>query len=167
MYCTVQSVRDRLTPGGNGIGTATTLEDSQIIEAIETGDAVIDSYVSRFYTIPTEPDEDDPTQTVAVKPIRQFSVIFALYYATLDYRRNQDLTDQDPTIRRYNSILAILQAVGAGKGTLPLPPVDPGSGGDTGAGDATVVNQYIGTLFGPRDFGLGYGQGRPWGPRGW
>lgn len=146
MYSVVTDVRNALTPGGatDDRTTAASLSDAQLVDAVKQADGMIDAHLSTRYTIPQ--DEDNPL--VAVDPIRWWSRDIAAYLATLTFKRNKDVPQDDPIRLRFNLAMSTLIAVRDGKANLDLPPV----GGE--GTDITVVNLYEGRLFGPEDFGL-------------
>lgn len=165
-FCSIRDVRIALTPGGSSEGqeTAASLEDWQIEDAINEAEGVVRLHVLSRYTIPVSeivedlpetPEEGDvETVTVAPYPVRGWTRNIAAYLATLTFRKNKDLTEDDPVRLRYASTLADLVSVLEGRFDLneedfPLPD-------DVGGGTVHVVNQYEGKLFGPEDFGLGY-----------
>jgi hypothetical protein len=163
-YCTVQDVRNALTPDASGEieypETAASLPDWQIEDAIHEAMTVVDMNVRPRYMIATEevdvpaPTEEDPDATtmvtVAKSPIRWWTRSVAAYYATLTFRKNKDLSEDDPIRLRYEGTMSNLMAVRDGAQDLfDFDPAEPGV-----SGDVTVVNQYEGKLFGPEDFGL-------------
>lgn len=160
MYSTVKDVRSALTPGGAGTdaSTAASLDDALIIEQINEADSIVDQHVTQYLPIPTEEvsvgtPEAPAVQAVAKSPVRYWSRNIAAWLATLTFKRNKDVTADDPVRLRYNMTMAQLIAVRDGKATLPFP-----VGGGTGDGEPLVINQYVGTLFHPEDLGLAYQQ---------
>lgn len=155
MYSSVVDVRNALTPGASStdVGTAASLGNSQIEDAIQQADAKIDEYVPSGYTVPMQNvQQGEPLApvSVAVSPIRWWSRDIAAYLATLTFKRNQDVSPDDPVRLRFNLAMQSLTAVR--DGDINLPP-DANSGDDT-AGDVFVHNHYTGTLFGTSDFDL-------------
>lgn len=157
MYSSANDVRKALTPGGSAADTSTAagLDDTQIEDAIAEADSTVDAHLRSRYTIPQDPDN----VAVAVAPVRWWSRNIAAYLATLTFRRNKDLTEDDPVRLRYNQTMALLIAIRDGKANLSLPPVVDGAGTGT---DITVINQYEGTMFGLEDFGLSAQPPRSW-----
>lgn len=155
MYCTVQDVRNVLAPvdAQGTTGTATGLPDDQIEDQIREAQARIDMLVRTRYIIPLEGEGD---AQVAAEPIRMWTRNIAAYLATLVYKRNKDVLENDPIRLRYSETIALLLDVRDGRSDLNLPPVEVG-----GEGDITVLNQYEGTLFAPGDFQLS-NTGRWW-----
>lgn len=166
-YCTVRDVRIALTPGGvdpsasNPRGeTAASLEDWQIIDAINEAEGIINTYVAKRYTItPVEIEEvnpEDPMETwvnmVAPSPLRGWTRTVAAWLATLTYRQSKDIGEDDPVRLRYNMVMGMLSAVSKGEIFLNLPLV-----GEDGESGAYAENLYEGKLFDLMDFGLGVG----------
>lgn len=165
-YCTVQDVRNALTPKGLSADnteagkTAATLPDWQIIDAINEAETLIDAFVKARYTIenedveePTDPADDPPimgTVSVAPKPIRLWTRTIAAYFATLTFREGKDLEERDPIQLRFITVMQLLTGVRNGTFDIPLPPIDPA---DVDAG-VEIVNIYEGDLFALEDFGL-------------
>ena len=159
MYCTVLDVKNALAPAGQGQGqgTALALTDVQLIDAINEADSVIRAYVGMIYIVPQvdtpviPPTTPESYWSVAPEPVRYWSRDIAAYLATLTFKRNQDVPQDDPVRLRLNLAMQQLVMIRDGKSTLPFPPYVPPEGAESGV---TVVNQYEGTLFGPADFGL-------------
>ena len=175
MYCTVADVRNALTPGGDASrpgGTAASLEDPQIEDAIREADGIIDMHLSLRYKVPmlelseilTDDNDVEVTVTYIVgqQPARYWSRNIAAYLATLTFSRNRNMPEDEPVRLRYNQTMAQLIAVRDGRANLPFPAPD----GESPAGsDIGVFNQYEGTLFGPSDFHIGPGGSYSGGPR--
>ncbi len=159
-YCTVRDVRVALTPNGVGdnSGTAAELEDWQIENAITEAEGVVSSYIASRYTIYSEEVEElnpeDPEEVwlsvVAPEPVRSWTRNIAAYLAALTYRRNKDLTEDDPIRLRYTHTMENLVAVRDGRMDLDLP------GTEVDTSGVHVENLYTGDLFGLEDVGLGY-----------
>lgn len=157
MYCTVSDVRNALAPGGDASrpgGTAASLTDEQLVDAIREADTVIDLHLSSRYTIPLDEVEGEAT-TVAPQPVRFWSRNIAAYLATLTFSRNRNIPVDEPVRLRYDQTMQYLVAVRDGRSDLNLPPVAP----NTGPSDVEVINAYEGTLFGADDFHIGVGGG--------
>lgn len=170
-YCTVQDVRNALTPKGLAADdteqgkTAATMPDWQIIDAIVEAETIINAYVKRRYKIENEDVEEpkikvdgtgpeDPlvliTANVALQPIRSWTRTIAAYYATLTFREAKDLEERDPIILRYNSVMQMLSGVRTGTFDLDLPPLD-----DADVDDGVeIFNIYDGDMFQLGDLGL-------------
>ena len=165
MYCTVADVRNALTPGGEASrpgGTAASLEDAQIEDAIREADGVIDLHISLRYSVPAliiveEREEGgvtvEVTYTVGQQPARYWSRNIAAYLATLTFSRNRNIPEDEPVRLRYNQTMSQLIAVRDGRANLNFPP--PG-GEDAAVTDGVAVfNQYEGHLFTADDFYIG------------
>lgn len=167
-YCTVRDVRLALTPSADSADTqtASSLPDWQIEDAIEEAEGWVNTYVLARYTIPSvevtiDPPEDNPdegpqTFDVAPSPVRGWTRDIAAYLATLTFRRHKDLSKDDPVRLRYMMVMQMLEAIRDGKSGLP-PAVFPPADEDANTQGVHVENLYEGKLFGPDDFGLGYG----------
>lgn len=168
-YCSVQDVREALTPGGLATDptTGASLSDAQIQDAIAEADATIDSYIGRFYTTPVIADPANTTRAPA--PIWTWSRNIAAYLATLTFRRGQELPPTNPVALRYAATMTALTAVRDGKATLPLQENSQGTGAVGMAGAA--INPYTGNLWSSEDWDLVQGDyntlGGLGGPSGW
>lgn len=139
-YSTAVDVREALSPtqGGAPGQTAAGLSDEQINDAIAEADSIIDGFVGGSYV------------TTPVPPIVHFwSRDIGAYLATLTWRKSNDITDDDPVVRRYQ--LALLQLQGIAKGTVTVPLPDPPA---VVTGNAYVANQYEGNLFNAAQFDM-------------
>lgn len=160
-------VRNALNPGTDGSappdppsGTGADLSDAQLEDAIAEADAVIDSYIAKYYAVPVAlviPATDDvqgdgaPDGSVP-HPIDYWSRNIAAYNATLVVRKSLDFTDDDPVARRYNATMSALVGVSKGQATLQIPEnTTPNAA--TGAG-APVNPYYAGDLFDAADWNL-------------
>lgn len=159
MYSNVEDVRNALTPGADSDDTSTAsgLEDEQINDAIQEADAIIDSWISGVVVVPSVIDDDNP-DGIAPYPVRYYSRNIAAWLATLTFKRNQDVPPDDPVRLRYVETMKLIERIATGDYVLPNPPFVPPESAE-GQGGA-IFNQYEGTLFGPDDFGLGYGGNR-------
>ena len=163
MYCTVFDVRAALTPGASQSGTsnakatAASLADWQIEDAIAEATGTVKSLLSRYTITETEQqvatgiDGDGapilaPGQ-VAAYPIRAWTRNIAAYLATMTFKQNQDIKEDDPVRLRYIMTMGQLQAVH--DGSLDIPGLEPSEEVDQGV---HVENTYEGKLFGPEDF---------------
>ena len=155
MYSTVKDVKDALAPTAQQNGTAATLSDTQIADAINEADAVINTYLGSIYTIPLLPVDPptDPPASYGQEPVRYWSRDIAAFLATLTFKRNQDVPADDPVRLRFNLAMKMLDDIKNGKTTLPFPP----AGGNDGAG-AFVFNT-IPHMFNPLDSGYGWRYG--------
>lgn len=155
MYSSVFDVRNALTPGADTAdkSTAAGLTDAQIEDAIAEADAVINAYCSDGYIVPlmdvTISEDPLVVASLAVQPLRFWSRDLAAYLATLTFKRNKDVPENDPVRLRYTMIMEMLRMVRAGKMNLPLDATP-----DTGPGTVSTHNLYTGNLFGAEDFEL-------------
>lgn len=146
-YSTPADVRLALSPAGGG-GTAGSLDDNALNDAINEADALINTYLE----IPEVRTPKVDEAGVALQPVRWWSRNIAAYLATLTYRRGKDLTADDPVRLRYSQTMALLTDIRDGKMRSPIPLTgNPATGSSV---EPQVFNQYTGTLFGPEDFGL-------------
>lgn len=123
-YCTVEDVRNALAPSSDWSSpnqTAATLEDSQIEDAIAEAEGEIDLYIGRRYKV-VEAIVDG--ESIAPKPIRMWTRTVAAYLAALTFRKNKDLSEDDPIRLRYERVMRMLEAVRDRKADLPITPVD-------------------------------------------
>lgn len=157
-FCTVRDVRAALTPNASASDTETgaKLPDWQIEDAIVEAEGTIRAYLGTRYLIEpvdiTEPNPDDPTEEWTFKaappPIRSWTRDIAAYLVALTYRKNKDLTEDDPIRLRYNMVHGFLEAVRDREMNIPLPPADTDDQG------VHVENLYEGKLFTLEDVGL-------------
>lgn len=150
-YCTAADVRLALAPLSdyNDVATAAKLTDPQIEDAISEAEGIVDSYTSARYTIPLV--GTIPSPITAPAPVRGLTRSVAAYLAALTFRKNKDLTEDDPIRLRYGVALGVLTSIRDRKANLDeevFLPVDDESQG------VTVVNLYEGTLFTMADVGL-------------
>src|SRR4051794_29296313 len=113
-YSTVAEVRSALTPAPNlttGRGSAAELTDEQIADAIAEADSRIDSYIGGRYVTPVAPLDPNANPLTYSNVIAFLSRDLAAYLATLTYRGNQDLTDNNPVYRRFADAMSLLIAV--------------------------------------------------------
>lgn len=169
MYTTMTKVRqalapdgtDQANPGSNYQGTAASLGDDAIKDAIRQAGILIDSFIGARYAVPVTvqiPDPEQPTVLTAPGSIPYWARDVAAYYATLVFRRNAPLDPTNPIQLRMNLALAQLASVRDGKSVIPG--LDPSAA--TGlSGVAVVVNPYSGCLFPPYAT-LTPSHGEPW-----
>lgn len=159
MFSLTLDVRNALTPGAvpTDKATASGLSEDQLLDAIKQADAKIQGYLPAGYTVPMEDIEPNPTITVnvAVLPFRYWSRDIAAYLATLTFKQNKDVSENDPIRLRYEATMADLEAVAAG--TYVIPPDATTEGTEQ---DISVINQYEGAMFGLEDFDLAVGGGK-------
>lgn len=153
MYCTKQDVQYALAPSGNTQGTAYAASDAEFNDAIVEAMGTIDAHVAgRYQIIEADLIEDppaDPVKKVAPTPIRQWTRDIAAYLITLTYKRNVDMSENDPIRLRYAHVMSQLADVRSGDLDLPLPPNT-----TTNSSGLTIVNVYEGQMFTPEDFML-------------
>lgn len=157
-YCTPADVRAALTPGGvtDDLQTAASLEDWQLLDAIDEAEGTINGYLKGYQIIVEiheEVDPDDPNNvvgfTAAPDPVRRWTRDIAAYLGALTFRKNKDLPEDDPIRLRFNMAMDLLKQVLSGTLVLPLPV------NEDGKSKVEIFNLYDGTLFGPEDFHLG------------
>lgn len=151
-YSTPGMIRKALWPNSDGTlseeltHTAADLSDQQLADAIAEADSYIDSYLSRFYTVPVA-----MVAGATPHPVDYWSRNIAAYNATLSFKGSQDFSNDDPVARRYNGTVEALKAVAAGTAGLNLPHNTTDS---MAAGAKPPINPYVGTLFSADDFDL-------------
>jgi phage gp36-like protein len=133
-YTTREKVRQVLAPDGVTTGTAASLEDGDVDEAIERISARIDTFLTRRYSVPLADPVPDIVQDIATD--------IAAYDLTLAYYKGTDISDQDPVIRRYRDARGMLGQLSTGLLVIDVP------GADTTIDDPIVVNppEYPGGL---------------------
>lgn len=164
-YCTLRDVRAALTPGADPASndTAAGFADWQIEDGILEAEGIVNAHILSRYGIPTgeveEVNPDDPDEVwvwvVAPSPVRGWTRDIAAWLVTLTHRKSKDIEEDDPVRLRYQMSLDMLVAIRDGKMFLPgsvFPPTEEPSNNSV-----HIENLYEGELFGPEDFGLGYG----------
>lgn len=160
-YCTPNDVRAALTPGGvtDQDQTAASLPDWQLLDAIDEAEDMVNAYLVAYSIVVETHEVDDPDNpgntavfVAAPNPVRRWTRDIAAYLATLTFRKNKDLPEDDPIRLRYSIVVGLLAQVRSGILLLPLPIVE------GGGHQVEIFNLYDGTLFGPEDFGLGLDQ---------
>lgn len=159
-YCSIRDVRLALTPGAveDDPATAASLPDWQIDDAIVEAEGVINAYLATRYAITPaeveEPNPADPSEVwvtmAAPTPLRGWTRDIAAYLATLTFRRNKDLPEDDPVRLRFSMVMGYLTAIRDRGMNIPLPD------NDTDDQGVAVENLYTGHLFSMADVGLGY-----------
>lgn len=151
-YSTPEMIRKAISVSSDGglpttpTHTAADLADGALLDAIKEADALIDSYIGRFYVTPVA-----LVDGAVPHPIDYWSRNIAAYNATLTYRGSQDLSDDDPVARRYRATMDALKAVNGGTAQLSLVQ----NFGDSSAGSAGApINPFEGDLFTPDEFDL-------------
>lgn len=135
--------------------TPASLDDDQIAAAIDNAQSQVDGYLRGSYETPFGP----PVPAL----VKALTVDIAAYLAGLTYYQETELLVSDPLALRYARAMALLADISMGKIQL-----DSGDGGepalDADSGIGAPINAYEGSMFGLRDFGLGYW---PRGNQGW
>lgn len=148
---------DGTTPPAQPSRTAADFSDTQLLDFIAEADAMIDSFIGRFYAVPVKPviagdvlGDGGPVGGTP-HPIDYWSRNLAVYYSTLSHRRSQDFGPDDPIRQRYTATMQALDAVKGGSARLSLPD---NTSSASGVGAGTAVNPYVGSLWDTRDFDL-------------
>lgn len=150
-YTSVGAVRSALAPDGQQGptgGTAASLPDHQLQNAIIEAANEINARISSRYAL--------PLSVPIPQIVESLNRDIAAYMATLTYRRNKALADDDPVSLRYQRAQKLLDGIGSGKVALPIV-----GGTETTSAEAAVANLYEGDLFGPEDFDLATDGARP------
>jgi phage gp36-like protein len=144
-YTDADAVRIILARDLNQIdGTAASLTDEAIADAIAEAQARVDTRLSGQYDVPfTEPF---PAMVMVI------TRDIAAWLAHLTFREVRDLTSElDPVHLRYKAAEALLIDLQNGKTTLPdAPGSDPGESGKA----SIVINETSSDLFTECDFNL-------------
>lgn len=135
--------------------TAASLDEQTITDQISEAASTVDIFIGGYYTTPVA-----SVGGVTPDPIGFWTRDIAAYLATLVFRRNAPVPQDDPVRLRYAAAMAGLTAVRDRKGTLPLPRLTEDTG-TAQTGFAAVVNPYDGNLFSPGD-SLTVTGGDPW-----
>lgn len=125
-YTDRDTVRNVLAPDGVTDGTAASLSDEDIDEAIGRVSNRVDTFLTRRYAVPLA----DPVPGI----IRDIATDIAAYDLTLAYYKGVDISDQDPVIRRYRDARGMLGQLGTGLLVITVP------GADTTIDDPVVIN---------------------------
>lgn len=148
-YCAPDDVRAVLTRDvSQPIGTAASLDDPELTEAISGAQQEVDAKLAVRYTVPF-PDSNVPD--LVVKLTRDI----AAYLADLTYRQGKDYeSDRDPVLLRYTRAQALLKDLSTGQADIegPTPP--------TTSGALYGHQPFEGSMFGLDSFNLGYGGDR-------
>jgi len=152
VYSSTDDVRYAVAPGSVGRdspATAGSLNDEQIIDAINEADSIVNLHVAGRYVV----EQDPANVAVATAPFRYWSRNIAAWMATLSQRLSKPVDVNDPVRLRYIETMALLVKVREGNLDIPgATPVSPSTTGD----DVFVYNQYEGHLFGLNDLGLSH-----------
>lgn len=149
-YSTKEQVRLALARDlGNVAGTAASLEDVAVADAIAEADSRIDGRLGQLYLVPFA----DPAPAL----VQTISRDLAAFLCDLTFREVRDYNSQlNPVYIRYQEALALLKEIAEGKVSLPGAP-----GVTTPTGGAVVVwqqNQTSWPLITACEFDLN----RPW-----
>lgn len=148
-YTDPETVRTILAPDGStGLGSAASMSDSAIQQAIDEATSEIDGTLSVRYPVPFG-DEDGETVPALVATIARDN---AAYLATLTYRQGAPLPTGHPILLRYARSSLMLANIAKGIISLNVEPDPPM---ESSAGEATVINPYTGNLFTLEDAGIG------------
>lgn len=152
-YSSPYDVRNALTPGGltDDVETAAGLSDDQLKDAIAEADSAINAVLNGRVLVPgVSVTQGSVVVVVAPAPLRYWSRDIAAWLATLTFKRNKDVTANDPVRQRYDFAMAQLAKIASGEYALPDPPFTPVPG--TGGDGITIVNLWDGDLFGGEDY---------------
>ena len=151
-YTTPAAVRLALSPDGDtsaNLGTAAALDDTALNDAIAEVQAEVDARLSGRFTVPFQ---DGSVPAVVAQIVRDL----AAYKATLTYRRNVPVPDNDPVALRNAQAFALLIALQNGQAGIV------GASGEQGSTpEAVAYNIIDGDLFSLQDFSLAPARGRP------
>lgn len=156
-YIAPQDLRDALAGTENLPGTAATLGDDDLRDAIRRAQAEVDARLqTRGYAAPFT----DPPDLVI-----DITTDIAAYLATLTYRRGEPINRDEPIALAYTRAETLLGQISSGAATLSAPTGEKEAAGDAGA----VQNPISGDLWSAGDFALttrpaGFG---PWPGSGW
>ena len=137
-YTTVGDVREALAAAGATSGTAGSMADADIADAIEEATAEIDGKVDGA---PFDPEVPTLVSSVAQD--------IAAYLATLKHRKQHTMADRHPVQLRYDRATSLLADMAAGRIDLT------DETEDVGASTGAVSNPYTGDLFTLDDLSLG------------
>lgn len=143
-YVTKRDVRMALTgltsdPGVTGdASTAASMPVYVLDDAIEEACNRVDNYLRARYAVPVT---DSSALFYVARDI-------AAYLATLTFKRNEPMGQDDPVQLRYNDAMIQLVMWRDGKAVLDLPP----AGAATDQSYVEVVERIPGGLFCPGDF---------------
>lgn len=147
-YATPARLREALERGGASLPESdnalpTSWPDTNLVRHLEDASQTVDSRLGAVVSVPYT----DPVPELVVS----LTVDIAAYRAMLAFRGNRNLQELDPFLLRYRDAIKHLEAIAAGKATVPpAPGAEPSAPADT-----EVINPYQGHMFGMSDFGLG------------
>jgi phage gp36-like protein len=136
-YATPATVREALAPEGDTAGTAASLSDSQLNDAITEATSEIDSTI-----------QGAPFTGTVPAVVSSIARDVAAYLASLAYRKGVELPSDHPVALRYARAEMLLGK--AAKGQLDLSGESESLSLEVG-----VANPYEGDLFTLEDFGIG------------
>lgn len=131
MYTDWETVANVLAPDGDTDGTAASLGQEDIEEAIRRVSSRVDTFLAMRYTTPI-PDELVPGI------IKDITTDIAAYDLTLAYYKGTDISDQDPVIRRYKDARGMLGQLSTGLLIIDVPGLT-----DTTRDDPVVYNPVL------------------------
>ena len=148
MYATPADIRAVLAPDAAlPAGTAAELSDASLNVQIDSAQSQVDAALLNRYAVPFD-------SGACPRLVFDVTVAVAAYLATLLYLGGVELLPNHPVALRYMWASLTLKSLGTGE--LDLPGATSTSPLPTPSGGATVVNPYVGQLFGPGNFGLDY-----------
>lgn len=129
-YATPLQVRSLVERGlASRPGTASSLSDDKVLEAINSAEQTIDSRLGLAFSVPFDP----------VPPlVTDIALAIAAYQLDLTFREVKDYnSDLNPVLLRYRDAIALLQDIAKGIAALPgyeappdsNPPPNPNDGG--------------------------------------
>lgn len=152
VYVQPDDVRAVLSSSAASVeGTAASLDNTQLQQAIDAAEAEIDARLSQRYEVPF---------VVATLPklVKDIARDIAAYLADLVYRGNVDYSsDTDPVMLRYRRAEKLLEQLASGEIVVP-------TYGDPDVSEVVrprIRNPYIGELFGLEDFHLVHDPDQP------
>jgi phage gp36-like protein len=141
-YTEREAVRELLARDGASAGTAASLPDNTIDDAIVAASNKIDSRLGAVYTVPFATPPSTPAMVVDI------CKALAAYDADLTFREVRDYeSEMNPVYLRYKEAMDLLGQLQKGLATLPdyVPPdPDPGAVDPPGGGEVVgVVNPEV------------------------
>lgn len=136
-YATPTTVRVALSPGGDptDVGSAASLSDSDLQDAIDEATAEVDGRIRGRYSLPF---------TTVPSLVSSITRDIAGYLATLTDRRGDPIPPGDPVALRYARAQTLLNQVATGALELDADPPTPAAT----SGSRPFANPYSGSLFG-------------------
>lgn len=144
-YLLPADVRNVLAGTAALTGSAATLSDDDLFEAIFEAQSEVNARLAARYTVPFA--DDVPPLVISI------TRDIAGYLATLTYRRGEPVQTGDPVLLRYTRAQALLTQ--AANGNLVLPIADGiATGNEAATANAVVANPVDGDLWTVNDFDL-------------